>query len=319
MSSQPPSGTVVAVDIGGTKIDIALADETGRILQRIRLDTRADDGPDQAIERILESIRSLTDGSPTTSTRYAAVCAGVVRPEGVLFAPNLPGWEQVALADRLEHALGGQQVSVANDVHAGALAELRFGALREVDPGLYLSLGTGVAAAVTIGGQVVAGAHRAAGELAYVTLDSTAPADIGSGRAPLEEIVGGRGLGARASAALGEPVTAAELFARTDPPARRLVDEALDALGAAIANAAVLLDPARVVIGGGMIGSAETIVPVLSAHLERAVPFPPEIQSAHFAQDASLHGAVALALDVGRARPDAELASSPDTSTRRAG
>ncbi len=304
----------VAIDIGGTKVDIALADGAGRILDRVRLDTCADDGPDQAIERILDAVRRLAARSDDAVTRYAAVCAGVVRPDGVLFAPNLPGWEHVALAERFQHGLGVPHVAVANDVYAGALAELRHGALRGADPGLYLSLGTGVAAAVTFGGQVSAGAHRAAGELAYVALDSTAPADIGRGRAPLEEIVGGRALGDRASAVLGQPVTAAELFARTDPPARKLVDEALDVLGVAIANAAVLLDPARVVIGGGMMASAETIVAALTAHLQRAVPFPPDVRVARFAQDASLYGAVALALDAGTDR-----VSAPVNSTGSAG
>lgn len=296
MQAQPTAGQVVAIDIGGTKVDIALAGHTGRILDRVRLDTRAGDGPDQVIERILDAARLLAARSAGAVTRYAAVCAGVVRPDGVLFAPNLPGWERVALAERLRHGLGVPHVAVANDVHAGALAELRHGALRDADPGIYLSLGTGVAAAVTCGGQVLAGAHRAAGELAYVALDPAA-ADIGRGRAPLEEIIGGRALAERATAALGEPVTAAALFARTDALARKLVDEALDVLGVAVANAAVLLDPARVVVGGGMMASAEVIVPALVAHLERAVPFPPDVRAAHFTQDASLHGAVALALD----------------------
>jgi glucokinase len=303
MTQTPPLDQprhVVAIDVGGTKIDVALADDAGRILDRTRLQTRAEAGPDQAIERVLSAVKLLTElsdrryGVPVAG--HAAVCAGVIRPDGILFAPNLPGWESLALAARLEDGLGVPFVPVANDVRAGAFAELRFGALQGVDPGLYVSLGTGVAAAVTTAGGVIAGAHQAAGEIGYFAVEPSLPADIAAGRAPLEETVGGKALGERACTALGARVTTAELFARTDEPARRLVGEALDALGTAIANVAILLDPERVVIGGGLMASADTILPVIGAHLTRAVPFPPELEPARFTQDASLHGAVALAL-----------------------
>jgi glucokinase len=303
MTSSPPPGQsrhVVGIDIGGTKIEVALADRAGRILDRIRLDTRAAAGPDQAIERILAAARTLTELSErshgTPVGRYAAVCAGVIRPDEILFAPNLPGWERLALAARLQAGLGVPEVPVANDVQAGALAELRFGALQGADPGLYVSLGTGVAAAVTIANEVITGANQAAGEIGYFAIGAGDPVDVAAGRAPLEEIVGGKALGERATALLGTPVTAAELFARTDAPAQRLVREALDALGTAIANIAVLLDPERVVIGGGVMGSADVVLPAVAGHLARAVPFPPELRPARFTQDASLHGAVALAV-----------------------
>jgi glucokinase len=340
------SQTAIGIDFGGTKIEVALACPDGTLLSRERLDTLAELGPQQALERTAGAVRRLEvlsrEAHGACVTGYAAVAPGIVQSERILLTPNLPGWEELALAGELQRLLGLDRLpAVANDVRAGALAELRFGALRGVDPGLYISLGTGISAAVTVGGTVLAGANQAAGEIAYV--DPGPGARDGSvfgppGTAPLEEIVGGRAIGERASAELGEELTAAELFARAASAiagdadsadradgaaraaggiagnadgaeraddaaraaaidrARAIVRETLDVLARSIANASVLIDPELIVLGGGMMASADVILAALRGHLAAAVPFPPRVAPAHFTRDASLHGAVALAL-----------------------
>ena len=291
-------GTVVALDIGGTKIDIALADRSGTVLERVRLATRAELGPDQALGRAAEAVSRLARRSLTVHASpvigYAAVSPGIILADRILLTPNLPGWENLSLAARLAQEFGVERVAVDNDVRAAAIAELRFGNLRDVDPGVYVGLGTGIAAALTVGGEVVSGANQAAGEIGYVSFDT---ASVGAGRAPLEDLVGGKAIGDRASALLGTATSAAGLFARTDPAALQITHQALGALAITLANIAVFVDPQRVVIGGGLMASAHTILPVVEAHLRQAVPFPPELVVAHFTQDASLYGAVAMALD----------------------
>jgi glucokinase len=190
---------------------------------------------------------------------------------------------------------------VLNDVRAGALAELRLGALRDHDPGIYLSLGTGVAAALTVGGTVLAGFDGAAGEIGYMVVPGAATAAIVTPRdshdLTLEPLVGGKALGERASVLLGEEITARALFARSDRPARRIVEQALEILGGAIANLAVFVNPRRVVIGGGMMSSADVVLPAIAERIKAIVPFPPDVVPARFTEDASLHGAIALALE----------------------
>lgn len=309
-------GNVVGIDIGGTKIDIAVADSTGRILARTRLQTHGERGPDQALTRIAAHVAELSDqvleltGSAVEA--HAAACPGVVQADRILMAPNLPGWENLALAQHLESVLGVDRVDVWNDVRAGALAELRFGALRDVQPGIYVSLGTGIAAALTMDGQVLTGAHQAAGEIAYLvptsgTDDVTAgteriDTDYAADDAPLEALVGGRALGERASALLGVPVTSQQLFARSDPASRALVEQSLDVLGVAIANLAVFIDPQRIVLGGGMMASARVVLPLIEQRVKQIVPFAPDVVAATFTEDASLHGAIALALDLAHLR-----------------
>lgn len=300
-SPAQPSAAVIGIDFGGTKIDVALASTVGDVIKQVRLETRAEEGPDQAVSRAVAAARELAQAAEANGIAvvgHAAVCPGVVQEDRILLVPNLPGWEDLALSRRLSQALA-TDVPVWNDVRAGALAELLHGNLRQADPGVYLSLGTGIAVAVTIGGTVLAGAHQAAGEIGYLGVDM-APSSSAE-CAPLEEIIGGKALGERASRLLGEQLDAATLFSRTDPPAQQVLHHALGVLAAAVANIAVLLDPARIVVGGGMMASATPLLSVLRAQLNRTVPFPPQVLSARFTENASLHGAIALAL--GAAEP----------------
>ena len=73
--------------------------------------------------------------------------------------------------------------------------------------------------------------------------------------------------------------------------------QALDEFAVHVANLALAIDPARIAVGGGMMGSAEMILPALGRRLEQAVPFPPSLVPAHFVLDAPLRGAIALAAD----------------------
>jgi glucokinase len=147
-----------------------------------------------------------------------------------------------------------------------------------------------------IGGRVVTGAHGASGEIGYNLRSIMDHFGAAHGRAPLEEAVGGRFIGERASLLLGEPLSTADLFAHTDVRTRFLVDEALAELATHVANLAILIDPARIAVGGGLMSSGEVILRALEFRLGYAVPFPPQVVPAHFLNDASLYGAIALAL-----------------------
>ncbi|HEX4247223.1 MAG TPA: ROK family protein, partial [Pseudonocardia sp.] len=222
---------------------------------------------------------------------------GIVRRDGVLLAPNVPGWSRLRLQDRFEAALGVPAVC-ATDVKAATLAEARWGRLRGVSFGVHLNLGTGLAVGVLAGGDVVTGAHGSAGEIGYNLRRVDDEADPHAGRAPLEEWVGGRAIGLRGRA-LGGDGEAASVFAlaRTQPAAREFLAETFGELAVHLANTAILIDPERITVGGGLVEAADTVLPLLSEVLERAVPFPPELVVARFAQDGALVGAAALAWD----------------------
>ncbi|MEV4012310.1 ROK family protein [Nonomuraea angiospora] len=275
---------VLGIDVGGTKVAIGVSTADGPALSaHVRLDT----GPD-TLARALAAARAL-DGAPTA---VGFSTCGVIRDGVVRLAPNVPGWEGLELPRLLQEAYGATPVAIDNDVNAAAAAELRWGALRGISTGVYLNLGTGLAAALVVDGRVVPGAHGAAGEIGYLQVTPGEPA-FADGRVPLEERVSGGALAARGAALLGRPVTAAELLGGGH--ARKLVDEVLRTLAMSVANLCVVLDPERLVVGGGMMGAAELILPRLTAEVGRAVPFPPEVRPARFADDAPLLGALALA------------------------
>src|SRR2546421_11587428 len=291
---------VLAIDFRGTKVAVATADMTGSILKQARLDTNPGQGAQQLLERTTVIARALIEG---TGAEVSGQCVavgvatpGIVHENGVLLSPNIPGWERVSLRETMRASLHIPTVVAENDVKAAAMAEFLWGALKEADPAVYLSLGTGIAAAIVIGGRVVTGAHGASGEIGYNLRSVLDTSGAAHGRAPLEEAIGGRFIGERGSLLLGEPLSTAGVFAHSDIRARFLVDEMLVELATHVANLAILIDPARIAIGGGLMSSSDVILHALAFRLGYAVPFPPEIVPARFLNDASLHGAIALAL-----------------------
>jgi Transcriptional regulator/sugar kinase len=291
---------VLAIDFGGTKVAIATADLTGQLLQQRRIETNASDGAVQVVERATTVARALlADAERSTGGRcqaLGAVSPGVILADRIELAPNVPGWEQLALRTMLIEQLGIQCTVVGNDVKSAAAAEVRWGSLQKMDPAIYISLGTGIAAALVVGGRIIYGAHGASGEIGYNLCGIDDNIGVALGHAPLEERVGGRAIGEQASRLLGYTVDAAEVFAHADPQIRTFLDETLAELAVHIANLAILIDPACVAIGGGMMGAGDQILTVLKKRLQLAVPFPPPLVPAFFGHDASLRGAIALAL-----------------------
>jgi glucokinase len=290
---------VLAIDFGGTKIALATADLEGRPLERLVLPTEAERGAELALRRALDGAARLLASRGGRCLGAGVVSPGVIRPDRVDLVPTLPGWERLALHDVLREGLGLDCVAVGNDVKAAAEAEARWGSLRGADPALFVSLGTGLAAAVVVGGRVVPGAHGAAGEVGYCVRSAGDEPGAAEGRAPLEEFAGGAGIGRRAGDMLGRPLSAAEAFAlaATDARARRLVDGTLAELAVHVANWSILVDPARIAVGGGLMRSAAVVLDALGRRLRAAVPFPPDLVAAHFPDDGALQGAIALVLD----------------------
>ncbi len=296
------SDFILALDIGGTKMAVATADLEGSVLTSARIATDVDRGARQALQRAADCAATLLDETRASHgggscKGFAVVAPGVVHAEAMVLTPNVPGLGDVNLRAFFEHALQIPCLSMSNDVKAAAMAETRWGSLRDCDPGLYVNLGTGLAAGIVVAGRVLSGAHGAAGEIAYLTDRGSEPVGVMDGRAPLEELGGGRAIAERASALLGETVTTATAFSHNDPRVRRLVDETLDAVALHIANAAILLDPERIALGGGLMGSAARVITALTRRIAATVPFPPDVVPATFPRDAPLRGALALAID----------------------
>ena len=191
------------------------------------------------------------------------------------------------------------RVSVATDVKAAAAAEARWGSLVGCDPGLYVNLGTGLAAALVVGGQVVAGSHGAAGEIAY---NLRRPTDVGRATPTASCWRTGSAASRCRARRPGPPAgrCAPPTCSTRAPPTRStgtVLQEFVAELCFHVVNLVIALDPARVSVGGGMVRSWDVIGTALQQALDAAAPYPPELVVAAFPHDAALLGALALGVD----------------------
>lgn len=284
---------LLGIDFGGTKMAVAVADPDGRVLVSDRAPTLAERGADQALDRALDLAAKLLADAGGSLVSAGVATPGVVRDDGIDLAPNVPGWELLRLAEAVRNRFGVEHVRVDNDLNAAALAELRIGALVNADPGLVIGLGTGVAAAITVGGQVVPGFRGAAGEIAYAVTGEQWPADPHD--AMLETTFSGRALDELAAEFSMSGGAAALVSAATVPgPARDTVLARLDELARHLVTCCLMLDPQRIVFVGGVANSA-LVRMHLESRLRTALPMPPEMVLSTFSADAAMLGAVTLA------------------------
>jgi glucokinase len=297
---------VLGVDFGGTKIAVAVCDIDGHRLGSMTVPTRPELGAPASFARAVAAARALlrTVAAGSAPIAVGASTIGIPGEHGVALAPNLPGWERFALGRELRTAFEGAEVCLATDVKAAARAEAEHGALVDCDPGIYLNLGTGLAIAIVAGGRVIDGRHGASGQIGY---NLRSVADVGlelADRTPTEEAVSGFALARRALATSPEWRDASRLFAEAqhDAAVADLLRSFITELSFHVVNVAVAIDPARIVVGGGMVRSWTQIEPGLRRALEVAVPYPPELVIARFPYDAPLIGALILGTMAARAR-----------------
>ena len=260
-------GTVIGVDLGGTKVLAAAVDEDGSASGHGK-EVTPESGPAAVVELIAQAVASIDDGP-------VAVGVGVPGPvaDGVVVqAANLVGWgANVPLADMLAEAIGAPVV-LGNDANVGTLGEARHGAGRGSDSVLGCWLGTGVGGGLVLHGRVHEGFSGTAGELGHVPVEMTHPRRCGCGRWGCVEAYAGRAsLEAMVSRHQAEGNTSemVQIMADKgkdrftsgvwksalksgDPIATELIDESVAALSIALAGAINLLDLQTIVFGGGL-------------------------------------------------------------------
>jgi glucokinase len=291
------SPVIIAFDFGGTKIAVAVCELDGTQLDAATILVVRKDGAERNLQRGIDHARSLLAGcAPGRPVAAVGACTfGIPSSTGIGLATAIAGWSDLALARELQDAFPQAEISVGNDVKAAAAAEFAFGSLANCDPGIYLNLGTGLAAAVVVGGVVLDGYHGASGEIGY-NLRSRDDVDRPAGRAILEEFVSGTAMSTRGEAICGRPVSAADVFAKaaTDPRMASLVVDFVGELAFHLVNLTNAVDPQRIVVGGGMTAAWPLVHPALRTALDRAVPYPPELVRSASPDCAPLIGAIAL-------------------------
>ena len=272
----------VGIDIGGTKIAGSAVTAEGVIRHTARRETPAQD-VDAISAAVVEIVGDLTEAAAAEGARVATVgvaCAGFIDATGstVLFAPNL-AWRDEPLRDRLELATG-LPVVLENDANAAAWGEFRFGAAREVDDMLLVTVGTGVGGGVVAEHQVVRGAHGVAAEIGHLRVVPDGHRCGCGNRGCLEQYASGSALEREARELVrgGSPHAAAlaarcggdperleghmvtEAAREGDPAAVELLEDLGRWLGEGLASLAAVLDPAVVVVGGGVAAAGDLLL-----------------------------------------------------------
>jgi len=307
----------IGVDIGGTKIAAGVVDEDGRILAQVRRDTDPTDS-DSVDDGVIEACRELSAQYPVGAIGLAA--PGFVSSDQatVLLCPNLP-WRDHPLRDRVAAGLGSSvPIVVENDANAAGWAEFRFGVGREVSDMLLLTIGTGLGGALVVDGRLVRGAFGVAAEVGHMRVVPDGHL-CGCGlHGCWEQYASGRALVRSArNAAANHPEAAARMVELSvgrkvdgpaitaaakegDPLAISLLAELGRWIGEGSASVAALLDPALIVIGGGVGAAGELLLePTREAFLGAlsAKGFRPEarLELASMGNDAGIVGAADLA------------------------
>ncbi|MYW02309.1 ROK family protein [Streptomyces sp. SID3343] len=300
---------VVGLDLGGTTFKSAFVERDGThaFVGRHRPERAA--GPEGVVAGILDhaaaSVAEATRRGAVVRAVGVASCGVVDEAAGVAVFSAAFGWHDVPLRERLAERLG-LPVALGHDVRAGGVAEARLGAGVGHDVFLFVPIGTGVGAAVMIGGRPFVGAHWRAGEMGHLVL-RPGGRSCGCGQRGCVSTVAGGPAVARRYGELTDDRThgvdaagVARLAAAGEPIAGRVWAEMVAALADALAASVSMLDPSAVVLGGGIGRAGASLSRPLREELERRLTFQvmPRLLPARFADESGSLGAGLLAWDL---------------------
>ena len=282
---------VLSLDIGGTKLAVAVVTEDGRTHALTVEPMRREEGPTVIVPRLFEMGHRAIAASGIPAAEIAAVgisCGGPLDASaGVLTGPlHLPGWIDLPIVQLAESEFGLPAV-LENDATAGALGEFRYGAARDASTMVYLTISTGIGGGAVIDGRLHRGAAGNGGEFGHVMVRTGGRLCLCGRRGCLEGYASGTSIAARAREAVIErggasvlstlPEVRAEhvvaAAAAGDPLATELWEETIDVLSIAVTDLVNVFEPDLVVLGGGVTRSGDAlIVPVRERVAGSAMP-----------------------------------------------
>ena len=316
--SSGASDLTIGIDVGGTKVLGGVVDSHGKVLHTSRRDTPRQGG-DALLAVIADIAKELMATHTITSVGVSA--AGFVSSDRktMLATPNIAGWNGVNLDDALVKLIG-LPIVIENDANAAAWGEAKFGAGRAHNHMVLLTIGTGIGCGIVVNGELHRGAFGTAAEVGHLRVVPEGHLCGCGARGCFEQYASGNALLRHAREAINaSPDLARNLLSRGDGTVggltgKAITDAARDGdpvalaafnttaqwLGAGIASLAVIMDPACIILGGGVIDAGEILLAPTREAMERYMPFAgkhpsPEIFAAHLGNEAGLVGVADLA------------------------
>lgn len=267
------SDRVVGVDLGGTAIKLGLFLQDGTCLKSISVPTPQPANPKPVVEAIAFGVKQLN-----YDFTCSAIGLGVPGPTDktrriAKKSINLPGWDDVPVADWLE-AQTGLTTVLENDANCAAIGEAWLGAGRQFKNFILLTLGTGVGGGIFLDGKLFTGRYGAAGELGLITLNPDGFPCRSGNRGSLEQYAS---IGSIRRSTGKEPAQMAESARLGDPIALEFWESYGRFLGAGLASLIYVLTPEAVIIGGGISASCQFFLPSTLEEIEQRVVSPSRI------------------------------------------
>lgn len=284
----------LAIDIGGTKFSMALF-EGDSIRQRESRETDRSGGPEWMIGQILEIAAGWKREFGFARCGIGFGGPVIFSEQKIALSTHVGGWSDIRLAKKLELGLGVPCI-MDNDANVGALGEARHGAGVGYDPLFYMTLSTGIGGGIVIGGQIYRGADSYAGEIGHTVIRPGGPACLCGSHGCFERVCCGLWL------ERDHGRTARELL--RDP---QFVKRYVVGLAAGLKTVIMLLNPARIVIGGGISKAGGRLFVPLRQELRQQVTSWSrariDVAPAGLEDDSVLYGALELTTEFGRSKP----------------
>ncbi len=304
------------VDIGGTTVKIGLFQEDGNIREKWEIKTRTEEKGCRILPDIAKSLLNSLEKNGIPKENVAGIGIGVPAPiteDGVVKATANLGWEYKNVKEEMEE-LTGIRTATGNDANVAALGEMWLGGGRGCKNMIMVTLGTGVGGGILINGKILTGEHGAGGEIGHLCVNYEETDSCGCGNhGCLEQYASATGITRLAKKKLDS--TDRETLLRKGPVNAKTVFDAVKAgdevadeiavefgtyLGYALANLAAAVDPAAIVIGGGVSKAGEVLLPYIKKpYQERAFFADRDVKFtlAELENDAGICGAAKLVLD----------------------
>lgn len=309
--------TLLGIDLGGTKLALALFDDTGKILYKesIPLGNRKGEEVGALITNCFTRLAE--------TKKYGTIdSAGISVPgiyhltTGTVWAPNIPGWDDYPLLNEIKNSNREIPVTIDSDRACYILGEAWQGNAKQCDDAIFLAVGTGIGAGILINGHVLRGAHDIAGAIGWMALKKPFIDEyIQCGC--FENYASGEGIAKTAWKFLKDTnnykgelankpaieINSHDVFAayeNNDPVAIKVIQASIEFWGMAAANLVSLFNPEKIIFGGGVFGPAIPLIPAIKTEAVKwAQPISMQkvsFESSALGNDAGAFGAGYLAL-----------------------
>ena len=305
------------VDVGGTTVKMGLFTTDGELLDKWEIPTRTENGGEAILPDVADAIIKKMKDKKIDDSQTMGVGIGIPAPvdaNGVVQSTANLGWGYKEVKKELQELLGGMHVEAGNDANVAAMGEMWLGAGKGEKNMIMVTLGTGVGGGIVIDGRMLVGETGAGGEIGHMCVNPHEKEACGCGlHGCLEQYASATGITRLAVRRLaknddetilrGKEMNAKVVFDAVkegDPVAIQIAEEFGRYLGNAMTTLAVIVNPAVIVIGGGVSKAGEVLLPYIEKPFKERAFFADKdtrFVLATLGNDAGICGAARLILE----------------------